>query len=696
MNDSTSDFLFELGTEELPSGSLCSMVIALEQEIVAGLAGKGLAHGEVRRFATPRRLAVTIKNVALEADDETIEVAGPPLASAKTESGEWTPAALGFAKKQGVSAEDLIEIDDPKGPRLGLRRIQKGAVAASVLPDIISAAVAAIPVAKRMRWGRERHEFLRPVQWLVALLGEEVLPVSLFGLNSDNRSRGHRFHHAEPVVITNPHGYEQALSAAFVIADFDERKAVVEKQVREVAQALGATAVIEDDLLEEVTGLVEWPVALSGSFDPAFLEVPSAAVISSMKEHQKYFHLLDKAGELLPLFITVSNITSHTPTSVVTGNEKVIRPRLSDAAFFFNTDKKTPLVDRETKLETVIFQQKLGSLADKTRRVVALSGWLADTLSADRKVAERGAALSKCDLVSDMVLEFPDLQGIAGGHYARHDGEPEQVAACIEQHYWPKFSGDNLPQSPEATCVALADRLDTLVGIFGIGQVPTGSKDPFALRRASLAVIRMLLSLDVDIDLGELIAESAATYPPDTLEPDASTTLISYILERLRAWYEDQSISVDTLRAVTVTGITRLTEIDRRVQALHQFSSTEAAVTLSAANKRVANILSKTEDDFRGPPKEDQLSEPEEKQLFAALNQADLSAQPKISAGDYAGALEVLSVLREPVDLFFENVMVNVEDPEIRANRLRLLGALRDSFIRVGDIALLSSGKGAT
>jgi len=696
MNDSTSDFLFELGTEELPSGSLCSMVTALEQEIVAGLAGKGLAHGEVRRFATPRRLAVTIKNVALEADDETIEVAGPPLASAKTESGEWTPAALGFAKKQGVSAEDLIEIDDPKGPRLGLRRIQKGAVAASVLPDIISAAVAAIPVAKRMRWGRERHEFLRPVQWLVALLGEEVLPVSLFGLNSDNRSRGHRFHHAEPVVITNPHGYEQALSAAFVIADFDERKAVVEKQVREVAQALGATAVIEDDLLEEVTGLVEWPVALSGSFDPAFLEVPSAAVISSMKEHQKYFHLLDKAGELLPLFITVSNITSHTPTSVVTGNEKVIRPRLSDAAFFFNTDKKTPLIDRETKLETVIFQQKLGSLADKTRRVVALSGWLADTLSADRKVAERGAALSKCDLVSDMVLEFPDLQGIAGGHYARHDGEPEQVAACIEQHYWPKFSGDNLPQSPEATCVALADRLDTLVGIFGIGQVPTGSKDPFALRRASLAVIRMLLSLDVDIDLGELIAESAATYPPDTLEPDASTTLISYILERLRAWYEDQSISVDTLRAVTVTGITRLTEIDRRVQALHQFSSTEAAVTLSAANKRVANILSKTEDDFRGPPKEDQLSEPEEKQLFAALNQADLSAQPKISAGDYAGALEVLSVLREPVDLFFENVMVNVEDPEIRANRLRLLGALRDSFIRVGDIALLSSGKGAT
>jgi len=696
MNDSTSDFLFELGTEELPSGSLCSMVTALEQEIVAGLAGKGLAHGEVRRFATPRRLAVTIKDVALEADDETIEVAGPPLASAKTESGEWTPAALGFAKKQGVSAEDLIEIDDPKGPRLGLRRIQKGAVAASVLPDIISAAVAAIPVAKRMRWGRERHEFLRPVQWLVALLGEEVLPLSLFGLNSDNRSRGHRFHHAEPVVITNPHGYEQALSAAFVIADFDERKAVVEKQVREVAQALGATAVIEDDLLEEVTGLVEWPVALSGSFDPAFLEVPSAAVISSMKEHQKYFHLLDKAGELLPLFITVSNITSHTPTSVVTGNEKVIRPRLSDAAFFFNTDKKTPLVDRETKLETVIFQQKLGSLADKTRRVVALSGWLADTLSADRKVAERGAALSKCDLVSDMVLEFPDLQGIAGGHYARHDGEPEQVAACIEQHYWPKFSGDNLPQSPEATCVALADRLDTLVGIFGIGQVPTGSKDPFALRRASLAVIRMLLSLDVDIDLGELVAESAATYPPDTLEPDASTTLISYILERLRAWYEDQSISVDTLRAVTVTGITRLTEIDRRVQALHQFSSTEAAVTLSAANKRVANILSKTEDDFRGPPKEDQLSEPEEKQLFAALNQADLSAQPKISAGDYAGALEVLSVLREPVDLFFENVMVNVEDPEIRANRLRLLGALRDSFIRVGDIALLSSGKGAT
>ena len=696
MSASTADFLFELGTEELPSGSLRSMVTALEQEIVAGLAGKGLSHGVVRRFATPRRLAVTIKGVALEADDETIEVAGPPVASAKTENGEWTPAALGFAKKQGVSADDLIEIEDSKGTRLGVRRIEKGAVAADVLPDVISAAVAAIPVAKRMRWGRERHEFLRPVQWLVAMLGEEILPLALFGLSSDNQTRGHRFHHAEAVVIANPDSYEEALGAAFVIADFDERKRLVETQVNDVAQSLGARAVVDEDLLEEVTGLVEWPVALSGSFDPAFLNVPSAAVISSMKEHQKYFHLLDEAGELLPLFITVSNITSHTPTSVVTGNEKVIRPRLSDAAFFFNTDKKTPLADRETKLEAVIFQQKLGSLADKTRRGVALSGWLADTLSADRKIAERGAALSKCDLVSDMVLEFPDLQGIAGSHYARHDGEPEQVAACIEQHYWPKFSGDNLPQSPEATCVALADRLDTLVGIFGIGQVPTGSKDPFALRRASLAVIRMLLSLEVDIDLDELIAESAATFPPDTLEPDTSTRLISYILERLRAWYEDKSISVDTLRAVTVTGITKLREIDRRVKALNQFSSTEAAVALSAANKRVANILSKTEDDFRGPPIEDQLSEPEEKQLFAALKQADLSAQPKITAGDYKGALEVLSVLREPVDLFFENVMVNVEDPEIRVNRLRLLGALRDSFIRVGDIALLSPGKGAT
>lgn len=689
MNQETADFLFELGTEELPAGALKSMVTALEQHIVAGLLEKGLAHGEVRRFATPRRLAVVVTEVVTQAQDERVQVAGPPLASAKNEAGEWSPAALGFAKKQGVAPEELIEINDPKGPRLGLLRVEKGAQAIDVLPEIIANAVAAIPISKRMRWGRERHEFLRPVQWLVALLGDRVLPLELFGLSSARESRGHRFHHTEPVVISAASEYERELHAAFVIADFDARQNLIREQVQAKALELGAHAVIDDDLLEEVAGLVEWPVALSGSFDPAFLAVPSEAVISSMKEHQKYFHLLDNAGALLPLFITVSNIASHSPASVISGNEKVIRPRLSDAAFFFETDKKIPLGQRASKLDAVIFQQQLGSVGDKTRRIAELSGWLAQTLGGDSATARRGAELAKCDLVSDMVLEFPELQGIAGGHYARHDGEPEAVAVCIEQHYWPRFSGDALPERLEASCVALADRLDTLSGIFGLGQIPTGSKDPFALRRASLGVIRILLALPKELDLGVLIDQSIAGYPKDTLQKDTAPTLLNYVIDRLRAWYEDQSIPVETLRAVTATGITSPVEIDRRVQALHIFSGSDAAAALAAANKRVANILAKA-DDVTGTPREDLLQEAEEKALFEALTHINALSEPKILSGDYAGALEDLSALRAPIDDFFDRVMVNAEDPALRLNRLQLLSALRNSFIRIADIALLS------
>jgi len=689
MNQETADFLFELGTEELPAGALQSMVAALEQHIVAGLSEKGLTHGEVHRFATPRRLAVVVTKLVTEAQDERVQVAGPPMASAKNEAGQWSPAALGFAKKQGVAPEELIEINDPKGPRLGLLRVKKGAHAVDVLPEIITDAVAAIPVSKRMRWGRERHEFLRPVQWLVALLGDRVLPVELFGLSSARESRGHRFHHTEPVIISAASEYERELHAAFVVADFEARQSLIREQVQAKALELGAHAVIDDDLLEEVTGLVEWPVTLSGSFDPAFLAVPSEAVISSMKEHQKYFHLLDSSGELLPLFITVSNITSHSPASVVSGNEKVIRPRLSDAAFFFETDKKTPLAQRASKLDAVIFQQQLGSVGDKTRRMAELAGWLAETLGGDSAIARRGAELSKCDLVSDMVLEFPELQGIAGGHYARHDGEPEAVAVCIEQHYWPRFSGDALPESLEASCVALADRLDTLSGIFGLGQIPTGSKDPFALRRASLGVIRILLALPNELDLGVLIDQSISGYPKETLQKDTATTLLNYVIDRLRAWYEDQSIPVETLRAVTATGITSPAEIDRRVQALHVFSGSDAAAALAAANKRVANILAKA-DGVTGTPQKSLLQEAEEKALFEALTHINDLSEPKILSGDYAGALEDLSALRAPIDAFFDRVMVNAEDPALRLNRLQLLSALRNSFIRIADIALLS------
>ena len=421
MTMARTDLLFELGTEELPAGSLMVMAEALQQGLSEGLASHDLEFETSQLFATPRRLAVLITGLAVQAPERTVEALGPPVAASRDADGNWSPAALGFAKKQGVDVETLDAIATPKGQRLGLRRVEAGATATAVLPDVIETAVAGIPVSKRMRWGRTQHEFLRPVQWLVALLGDDVVPVQLMDIRSDRVTRGHRFHHPQPISLDRAADYEKTLHDAFVLADFAARREQIRSQVVASAAEADAEAVIADDLLDEVTGLVEWPVALRGSFDPAFLEVPAGALISSMKEHQKYFHLLDKQGQLLPLFITIANLKSSRTETIIAGNEKVIRPRLSDAAFFFNNDKSTPLADRRARLETVIFQQKLGSLADKTERITALSGWLADKLGADPDTTRRGAELAKCDLVSDLVLEFPDLQGIAGAHYAAHD-----------------------------------------------------------------------------------------------------------------------------------------------------------------------------------------------------------------------------------------------------------------------------------
>ena len=690
MTAHTAQLLFELGTEELPAGPLVAMAEALRDGIADGLQTRGLVFGEARWYATPRRLAVLVSGLATEAPDSVEEILGPPAAAAKDADGNWTGAALGFARKQGIEVDALQTIDTDKGPRLGLTRTVRGARTAEVAADIIAQAVAGIPVAKRMRWGRSRQEFLRPVQWLVAMLDHEVLPLSLFELTAGRHTRGHRFHHPADIELEQAGDYAARLESAHVMADFDARRRTILQQVEAIAAADGAVAVTDSDLLDEVTGLVEWPVALKGSFDPAFLDVPAAALISSMKEHQKYFHLTDTSGNLLPMFITVANIESKRPEVVISGNEKVIRPRLSDAAFFFNTDKQTPLADRSERLTTVVFQQKLGTLADKTRRIVALAGSLADRLGADRAVAERAATLAKCDLVSDMVLEFPELQGIAGAHYARHDGEPEGVFTAIEQHYWPRFAGDDLPTSLEATAVALADRLDTMAGIFGIGQTPTGSKDPFGLRRASLAVIRMLMAADVELDLVDLAQQAVASYPSGVLNDNAAAAVTEYTLERLRAWYEDQSIGVDVLRAVTATGLTAPAEIDRRVQALHRFADEEAAGALAAANKRVANILAKSDSDASGEVDTALFAEAEESALWSALLDVQAALPALLSDKDYAGALATLAQLREPVDAFFDKVMVNAEDPAQRQNRHRLLAALRQAFAGIADIAQLT------
>ena len=687
---STADLLFELGAEELPAGEISTMANALCQGVTDGLSEAGLPFTGAHQFSTPRRLTVWVENVATKGPDKEHQIVGPPVSAAKDESGAWTKAAEGFARKQGASAEDLIVFEEQGVERVSVHVSQKGAQAAEVIPDIIANAVVNIPLSKRMRWGRSRDEFLRPVQWLVLLLGDTVLPLQLFGLESGRESRGHRFHHNTPVVISSPTDYRNALREARVMVDKDERRALIAGQVLALANE-GEVVALSDELLDEVTGLVEWPTALRGSFDPEFLAVPSQALISAMKTHQKYFHLNDaSSGSLLPAFITVANIDSQQPEQVVSGNERVIRPRLSDAAFFFANDQQLPLISRQERLGSVVFQHHLGSLLDKTRRVAVVAKQLADAIGADKATTLRGAELSKCDLVSEMVLEFPELQGIAGAEYARHDNEPAGVAEAIEYHYYPRFAGDELPPSPEATAVALADRLDTLVGVFGIGEPPTGSKDPFALRRASLAVIRMLIGLEKPLSLTELLQSTFEQHTAE-LSPDTPDVVLHYITERLGNWYGEDGIHISVVRAAVAAGTTDLFDIDLRVRALNAFAKTETAEHLAAANKRVANILAKA-DELDGTPADSRLFVHEaEHELHEAVSRIDSTLAPLLADKNYQSALDELAQLRGPVDAFFDGVLVNAEDPAERWNRLRLLDGLRALFTQVADLALLSS-----
>ena len=475
-----------------------------------------------------------------------------------------------------------------------------------------------------------------------------------------------------------------------MVADFDQRQQMIRDQVETEASALNAEAVIDPELLDEVTGLVEWPVALTGSFEERFLSVPAEALVSSMKEHQKYFHVVDRDGRLLPNFITISNIESKDPSQVIDGNERVIRPRLSDAAFFFETDKKTPLADRVGSLNSIVFQQKLGSLHDKSARVAQLAQALAPAVGADPGQAQRAGLLSKADLVTDMVLEFADMQGIAGSHYARNDGEPESVAAAIEQQYWPRFAGDRLPDQPVATCVALADRLDTLVGIFGIGQPPTGSRDPFGLRRASLGVLRILVEQGIDLDLADCLTWAEQGYPAGTLQEGTGEQVLAYMIERFRAWYEEEDIPVEVFKSVSALGLTHPLDIQRRVHAVAAFTALPQAAALAAANKRVSNILAKLDAGHRfGEVNTSLLQEPQEQALAGALDTVSSEVTGQLSGGDYGAALTAMAVLQQPVDAFFDGVMVNAEDQALRENRLNLLKALRDLFLQVADISQL-------
>lgn len=683
---STQDFLVELGTEELPPKALKTLSAAFTQGIEDGLKEAGLNYADVVSFAAPRRLAVRITALETQQADKEETLYGPPANIAFDADGKPTKAAEGFAARAGATAADLKTGDNGK---LMIQRTIAGKQTAELLPAIVQTSLDKLPIPKRMRWGSSRIEFVRPVQWLLMLLGNDVVEGEVLGLKAGNTSRGHRFHAPGEITIAAPGEYESKLRAAYVMADFAERSALIKEQVTAAGQKLGGEAIIDADLLDEVTALNEWPVALAGSFDEDFLRVPPEALISSMKEHQKYFHVM-KDGKLLPNFITIANIESKDPAQVISGNEKVIRPRLADAAFFWDTDRKQKLESRFAKLENVVWVNKLGTVADKARRIGKLAARIADVAGGEKALVERAAQLCKNDLVSNMVFEFTDLQGLAGKYYAEHDGEHADVAAAMVEQYMPAFAGDELPATQTGTLIALADRLDSLVGLFGIGQIPTGSKDPFALRRASLGVLRILVEKEIDVDLGDLIEWAIDSDWATAPKAETKATLVEYMLDRFSAWYADEGIPAGVFQSVRALGVTNALDINRRVQAVHGFSKLDAAEALAAANKRVSNILAKNGgDNVTAEVNNALLAVDEEKALAEQVAAKQAAVAPLMSNGDYSAALTELAGLRAVVDSFFDNVMVMADDEAVKNNRLALLKQLQGLFIGIADISVL-------
>jgi len=682
----TRDFLVELGTEELPPKALKKLSQAFADGIEQGLAEANLSGSKIELFAAPRRLAVRIADLPEKQEDKEEVVYGPPAKIGFDEDGKPTKAAEGFAKRSGV---DVSEIKTGDNGKLMIELSINGQATTSLLADIVQSSLDKLPIPKRMRWGASRTEFVRPVHWLVMLFGNDIVDGEVLGLKAGNTSRGHRFHAPDDIHIESPAAYEEALRGAFVMASFEERQALIKEQVAAEGKKLNGEAVIDEDLLDEVTALNEWPVALAGNFEERFLDVPAEALISSMKEHQKYFHVVDSEGNLKPNFITIANIESKDPAQVIAGNEKVIRPRLADAAFFWETDRKQPLESRFDKLKSVVWVNKLGSIADKSERISALASKIANATGSDTALAERAAKLCKADLVTSMVYEFTDLQGLAGQYYAEKDGEHADVCAAMVEQYMPAFAGDQLPATATGTAIALADRLDSLVGLFGLGQIPTGTKDPFALRRASLGVLRILVEKKIDLDLNELIDWAIDNNWPVALKENTKATLVEYMLDRFSAWYQDENIPSEVFQAVRARGITKPLDINNRVHAVFGFSKLDAAQALAAANKRVSNILTKAEQGVSDSVDASLLQEEAEKQLAAKVAEVSSALEPVFAASDYTQAMKTLAELREPVDQFFDQVMVMADDEAVKNNRLALLSQLRNLFLEVADISLL-------
>ncbi|OTA19123.1 glycine--tRNA ligase subunit beta [Xenorhabdus beddingii] len=683
-------FLVEIGTEELPPKALRSLAESFAANFDTELKNANLGHGEVSWFAAPRRLALKVENLAAAQADREVEKRGPAIAQAFDAQGKPTKAAEGWARGCGITVDQAERMVTDKGEWLLYRAQVKGREAKELLAEMVSGSLGKLPIPKLMRWGDKETQFVRPVHTVTLLLGSEVIEGEVLGIKSDRIIRGHRFMGEAEFTIENAEQYPAILQErGRVIADYATRKAMIKRDAEQAAMQLGGIADLSDSLLEEVTSLVEWPVVLTAKFEEKFLEVPAEALVYTMKGDQKYFPVYDQAGKLMANFIFVTNIESSDPQQIISGNEKVVRPRLADAEFFFKTDRKQRLEDNLPRLETVLFQKQLGTLRDKTDRIQALAGWIAEKIGADVNHATRAGLLSKCDLMTNMVFEFTDTQGVMGMHYARHDGEAEDVALALNEQYQPRFSGDELPSSGVSCAVAIADKMDTLAGIFGIGQHPKGDKDPFALRRAALGALRIIVEKKLPLDLQTLAEEAVRLYGDKLTNEKVVDDVVEFMLGRFRTWYQEQGYSVDTIQAVLARRPTQPADFDARMKAVTHFRTLDEAVSLAAANKRVSNILAKSEEKLNDAVLASVLKAAEEIQLATHLVVLKEKLAPLFAEGNYQDALVELASLREVVDAFFDNVMVMDEDSQVRINRLTLLSELRELFLRVADISLL-------
>jgi len=675
----TQDFLLELGTEELPPKLLQKISNALTTNLTDQLSELKLSFGKVESFATPRRLAVLVRDLQLQQDDQTVERKGPALSAPDQ-------AVEGFAKSCGVSKQDLSHKAFGKADYYFFTKEQKGLKTTDLLEDVVDTAIKKIPIAKPMRWGNLDFTFVRPTHWLVMMLGSEVVPATVIGLSAGNTTKGLRFTGEQEFGIDNAADYQQTLfDRAQIEVDFDARKQIIRKQVMQVASKSKANAVIDESLLDEVCALVEYPCAFSGGFDQKFLSVPEEALISAMKSHQKYFHMVDDNEKLLPSFISVANIESSDLSVIIDGNERVIRPRLSDSEFFWEKDKTESLESRLSKLNDVLFMKLLGSMGDKVKRIESLSSYIAGVIGANVDYSARAGLLSKSDLVSDMVGEFADLQGVMGGYYALNDGEDESVSIAIREHYHPRFSGDSLPSSKEGLVVAIADKLDTITGIYGIGQGPTGSKDPYALRRMALGLLRIMVEGQLNLDLKALIAQSLSLHS-SKVDASSADDIYQFMMDRLRAYYKEQKVSAKAFEAVLAVRPESPYDFHRRVEALNLFTQQSESESLIESNKRIANIL-KEHDNLGTDVDTSVFVEDAEKALYEAVSNV---AKDLSSSADYEQTMNKLLGLKDSIDSFFDQVMVNTDDEILKRSRLTLLNWVRSLFLSVADISYLS------